>query len=65
MSPVWRGGALNTTLDFAKLVIIAPVMVMAVNTATAVAPAPLHSGCLRRNHQRCRCVKAGICWAAG
>jgi O-antigen ligase len=34
MSPVWRGGALNTTLDFAKLVIIVPVMVMAVNTAT-------------------------------
>jgi putative inorganic carbon (HCO3(-)) transporter len=34
MSPVWRGGALNTTLDFAKIVIIVPVMVMAVNTAT-------------------------------
>lgn len=34
MSPVYRGGALNTTLDFAKLVIIVPVMVMAVNTAT-------------------------------
>jgi putative inorganic carbon (hco3(-)) transporter len=34
MSPVWRGGALSTTLDFAKIVIIVPVMVMAVNTAT-------------------------------
>jgi O-antigen ligase len=34
MSPVWRGGALNTTLDFAKIVVIVPVMVMAVNTAT-------------------------------
>jgi O-antigen ligase len=34
MSPVWRGGALNTTLDFAKIVVIVPVMVMAVNKAT-------------------------------
>ncbi|HWO30691.1 MAG TPA: O-antigen ligase family protein [Candidatus Acidoferrum sp.] len=34
MSPVWRGGALNTTLDFAKVVLIVLVMVMAVNTAT-------------------------------
>jgi putative inorganic carbon (hco3(-)) transporter len=34
MSTVYRAGALNTTLDFAKLMIIVPVMVMAVNTAT-------------------------------
>jgi O-antigen ligase len=31
---VWRGGALNTTLDFAKVVLVVLVMVMAVNTAT-------------------------------
>lgn len=32
MSSVWRGGALNTTLDFAKVVLVVLVMVMAVNT---------------------------------
>jgi O-antigen ligase len=33
MSSVWRGGAFSTTLDFAKVVLIVLVMVMAVNTA--------------------------------
>jgi O-antigen ligase len=33
MSPVWKGGALNTTLDFAKVGLIVLVMVVAVNTA--------------------------------
>jgi putative inorganic carbon (hco3(-)) transporter len=33
MASVWRGGALSTTLDFAKIVLIVLVMVMAVNTA--------------------------------
>jgi O-antigen ligase len=34
MASVWRGGALSTTLDFAKIVLIVLVMVMAVNTAS-------------------------------
>ena len=64
MSPVWRGGALNTTLDFAKLVIIVPVMVMAVNTATRlyrllfIRLPPSQPSALSL------CGK-GICWAAG
>jgi putative inorganic carbon (HCO3(-)) transporter len=33
MSPVWIGGALNTTLDFSKVGLIVLVMVVAVNTA--------------------------------
>jgi O-antigen ligase len=33
LSPVWRGGAFYTTLDFAKVVLIVLVMVIAVNTA--------------------------------
>ncbi len=32
MSPVWRGGAFQTTLDFAKVLIIVIVMAVAVNT---------------------------------
>ena len=32
MSPVWRGGPLQTTLDFAKVLIIVIVMTVAVNT---------------------------------
>jgi putative inorganic carbon (hco3(-)) transporter len=32
-SPVWKGGAFVTTLDFAKVALIVLVMVMAVNTA--------------------------------
>jgi O-antigen ligase len=34
MASVWRGGALRTTLDFAKVVLVVLVMVVAVNTAT-------------------------------
>jgi putative inorganic carbon (HCO3(-)) transporter len=34
MSPVWIGGALNTTLDFAKVGLIVLVLVVAVNTAS-------------------------------
>jgi putative inorganic carbon (hco3(-)) transporter len=33
MSPVWKGGALQTTLDFAKVGLIVFMLVMAVNTA--------------------------------
>ena len=33
LSPVWKGGAFSTTLDFAKVVLIVLVTVMAVNTA--------------------------------
>jgi putative inorganic carbon (HCO3(-)) transporter len=33
MSPVWMGGAFNTTLDFAKVLLIVLVTVLAVNTA--------------------------------
>jgi putative inorganic carbon (HCO3(-)) transporter len=32
LSPVWRGGAIQTTLDFAKVLIIIIVMAVAVNT---------------------------------
>ena len=32
LSPVWRGGAVQTTLDFAKVLVIVIVMVAAVNT---------------------------------
>ncbi|PYU20870.1 MAG: hypothetical protein DMG32_21595 [Acidobacteria bacterium] len=33
MSPVWRGGALQKTLDFAKVLLLVIVITMAVNTA--------------------------------
>ena len=33
LSPVWRGGALQTTLDFAKVLLIVVVMTVAVNTS--------------------------------
>jgi putative inorganic carbon (HCO3(-)) transporter len=32
LSPVWRGGALQSTLDFAKILILVIVMALAVNT---------------------------------
>jgi putative inorganic carbon (HCO3(-)) transporter len=32
LSPVWRGGAFQTTLDFAKVLIVTVVMAVAVNT---------------------------------
>ena len=32
ISPVWRGGAFETTLDFAKVLIVVVVMIVAVNT---------------------------------
>ena len=33
LSPVWRGGAVQTTLDFSKVLIIVIVMTVAVNTS--------------------------------
>lgn len=33
LSPVWRGGAVQTTLDFAKVLVIVVVMAVAVNTS--------------------------------
>jgi O-antigen ligase len=34
LSPVWRGGALTVVLEFAKILIVVPIVVMTVNTMT-------------------------------